>query len=57
MAEPINLTCPKCDAFVPDNGRYTQSPHHARHQRATCKCGAALIRHPDLDDDAWMMRG
>lgn len=51
-----NLTCPKCDAFVEDSGLYTQTNHHARHQRATCDgCGTALIRHPDLPDNAWIV--
>jgi Zn finger protein HypA/HybF involved in hydrogenase expression len=46
----VGLWCPQCAERVPDMEKYTEG----QHQRGTCpQCHAELVRHPDIDDNAW----
>jgi hypothetical protein len=56
MGMEVDPRCPNCGERVLDTGKYTVGQHHARHQRATCpQCHAELVRHPDLEENAWMV--
>src|SRR5947209_19801736 len=51
---PTILWCPQCGERVFAPGEYTVGRHHARNQRSTCpQCHVELVRHPDLQDNAW----
>src|SRR5437660_1139374 len=48
------LWCPQCGERVLAPGEYTVGRHHARNERSTCsQCHVELVRHPDLQDNAW----
>jgi hypothetical protein len=48
-----DLICPRCAEKVLGAGD-TAGQHYERHERATCpQCKAELVRHPELDDNAW----
>ena len=48
------LWCPQCGERVLAAGEYTVGRHHARNQRSACpQCHVELVRHPDLEDNAW----
>lgn len=49
-----DLTCPRCGEPVLDKRKYTMGQDDVRYERATCpQCRAELVRHPDLEDNAW----
>jgi hypothetical protein len=53
MGMEVNLRCPQCGERVPDIATYAAGDD-VRQQRATCpQCHVELVRHPDLEDNAW----